>query len=72
MFVETMADDQSEPHVPIVCSTCKTETRVPLSELAATLQRHNEQRHDGDDVAQVDPELAEQIADLAADDLGLV
>jgi hypothetical protein len=65
-------DDQSDPRVPIVCSACETETRVPLSELAATLQRHNEQRHDGDDVAQVDPELAEQIADLAADDLGLV
>lgn len=64
--------DQSEPRVPIVCSACGTETRVPLAELAETIDRHNEQQHDGDDVAEVDPELADQLADLVAEELGLL
>jgi hypothetical protein len=64
-----MTDD---PTVPIACTECGTETRVPLESLAETLERHNETRHDGEEIAQVDPDIADRIADLVADDLGLL
>ncbi len=60
-----------EPSVPIVCTDCETETRVPLSDLEEALSRHNEGKHDGEEVAEVDPGLKDQLADLVADDLGL-
>jgi len=69
------ADDApggDEPAVPIVCEECDTRTRVPLSELADQLDRHNEARHDGADVAGVEQDLADRIADLVAEDMGLL
>ncbi|ELY48872.1 hypothetical protein [Natronolimnohabitans innermongolicus] len=60
------------PRVPIVCPDCETTSRVPLESVAETLERHNEVRHDGDDVASVDPDIVDRIADLAADDLGFL
>ncbi|MFB6091605.1 MAG: hypothetical protein ABEK02_01190 [Haloquadratum sp.] len=63
--------DDGEPAVPIVCEECGTESRVPLSDLRGSLERHNERRHDGRDVAQVDPVLADELADAVAADLGL-
>jgi len=65
-----MPDD--EPDVPILCPDCDTETRVPLSAVAETLERHNETQHDGEECARVDPDLADQLADLVAEDLGLL
>ncbi len=68
-----MSDDISEePRVPIHCDVCETETRVPLDDLADTLERHNDRLHDGDQVAEVDPAIADQLADLVAEDLGLI
>lgn len=61
-----------EPQVPIVCEECGTRTRVPLSEVAGAVARHNEGLHDGEAVAEVDPELAEHLADLVAEELGLL
>ncbi|MFB6244672.1 MAG: hypothetical protein ABEH80_11270 [Halobaculum sp.] len=61
-----------EPLVPVVCSACGTETDVPLAEVADTVERHNERLHDGEDVAEVDPELTDQLADLVAEDMGLL
>lgn len=63
---------QSDPRVPVVCSACETETRVPIAAVAETLEQHNRRQHDGGDVAEVDPELAEQLADLVAEELGLL
>lgn len=63
-------DDQ--PTVPIVCPRCETTTDVPLPEVAETLDRHNESVHDGEAVAQVDPDLAAQLQDLVAEDMGLL
>jgi len=60
-----------EPTVPVRCPECKTETRVALDEVADAIERHNANRHDGDEVAAVVPEVRERIAELAADDLGL-
>lgn len=63
--------DAGDPTVPIICPACETETEVPLDDVASTLERHNEQLHDGEEIAQVDPDLADQLADLIAEDLGL-
>ncbi len=67
-----MTDDADDPAVPIVCEACGTETTVPLSDVADQLARHNENRHDGEECAEVDPALKAQIQDLAAKDIGLL
>jgi hypothetical protein len=69
----TTANDSDEtPRVPIVCPGCETTSRVPLSDVADAIDRHNDQLHDGEAVAEVDPDIADRIADLAADELGLL
>lgn len=60
-----------EPSVPIVCAECETETRVPLDDLADALARHNDQKHGGEEIAEVDPAIKERLADLVAEDMGL-
>jgi hypothetical protein len=55
--------------VPVVCPECGTETRVALDDLSETVDSHNERLHDGEDVASVDPDLADQLLDMVADDL---
>ncbi|WP_136686532.1 hypothetical protein [Halorhabdus amylolytica] len=65
-----MTDD--EPNVPIVCEECETTAEVPLSDLADRLEGHNERMHDGEAIAEVDPDVADQLADLIADELGLL
>jgi len=67
-----MTDNGDDPAVPIVCEACGTETTVPLSEVADQLARHNENRHDGEEHAEVDPGLKSRIQDLAARDIGLL
>ncbi|WP_226038915.1 hypothetical protein [Natrinema sp. DC36] len=71
-MTNTSESDEETPRVPVVCPDCDTTSRVPLSKLADAIDRHNEQLHDGDDVAAVDPDIADQIANLAATDLGLL
>jgi hypothetical protein len=68
----TDVETDDEPTVPIVCDACETTSRVPLSELRESIDTHNEQRHDGEEIAQVDPVLADALADAVADDLGLL
>lgn len=65
-------DADDEPTVPIRCPDCDTETRVPLGDLADTLEGHNDRLHDGETVAEVDPAVREGITDLVAADLGLL
>ncbi len=64
-----MSDER--PTVPVVCPECETTTRVAVDEVAAAVEKHNESRHGGENVAGVDPDIVERIADLAAADLGL-
>jgi hypothetical protein len=64
-----MPDSEESVDVPVVCPECETETRVVLDDLAATVERHNDRLHDGEEVASVDPDLADQLLDLVADDL---
>lgn len=64
-----MADD---PEVPVVCPECGTTTRVPLDEVADAVERHDERLHDGEDVAEVDPDVSDRLADLVAEEMGFV
>jgi hypothetical protein len=61
-----------EPEVPIICPDCDTTTRIPISKVAESVERHNAQMHDGEDIAQVDPAIAEELQDIVAEDLGLL
>ncbi|PSP27457.1 hypothetical protein BRC65_05700 [Halobacteriales archaeon QH_2_65_14] len=67
-----MPESDADPEVPIVCPECETTTRIPIEDVADSLERHNEGMHDGEEVAQVDPDIAEELADLVAEDLGLL
>lgn len=62
---------EDPPEVPVVCPACGTSTRVPLSDVATAVERHNVRLHGGEDVARVDPKVADRVADLVAEDLGL-
>ncbi len=64
--------DEQEPEVPVVCDACGTETAVALSAVAETVASHNERLHDGAEEAGVDPALADQLADVVAEDMGLL
>jgi len=66
------AESAGDPEVPVVCPECETTTRVALTNLEDALDRHNERLHDGESVAEVDPDLAEELADMVAQDLGLL
>ena len=61
-----------EPTVPIVCSACDTTTRIPLPEVSEAVDRHNENVHDGEAIAEIDPAIVESLADLVAEDMGLL
>jgi hypothetical protein len=65
-------DADDDPEVPVHCSECGTTTQIPLSEVGDAVERHNEQLHDGEEIAEVDPELADRLADLVAEDMGLL
>ena len=67
-----MSTSEDTPTVPIICPECETTTRIPVDDLADSLQRHNEQLHDGEDIAHVDPDIADQLQNIVAEDLGLL
>ncbi len=65
-----MSDDK--PDVPVHCPECETTTRFPLSSVGENIEQHNDRLHDGEDVAGVDPAVADELADIVAQDLGLL
>lgn len=67
-----MSDGSDDVEVPIRCEACGTSGTVPLDLVAERVEAHNERLHDGEEVAEVDPAIAEQVADLVAADLGLL
>lgn len=67
-----MSTSEDTPTVPIICPECETTTRIPVDDVADSLQRHNEQLHDGEEVAHIDPDIADQIQNMVAEDLGLL
>jgi len=60
------------PEVPIQCPECETTSRVPLADLADRLEKHNRNVHGGEEIARVDPDVADHLADLVATELGLL
>ncbi|MFB6079103.1 MAG: hypothetical protein ABEJ80_09010 [Halarchaeum sp.] len=64
-----MADSDDEPTVPVICDACDTTNRVALDDVAATVERHNERVHDGEQVAEVDPDVTSALHDLLAADV---
>ncbi|QLD85171.1 hypothetical protein HWV23_05355 [Natronomonas halophila] len=64
--------DEELPEVPVVCSACDTRTRVPFEDVEDAVARHNEQLHDGEEIAEVDPAVLDQLADFVAEDMGLL
>lgn len=67
-----MSNRGESPDVPIVCPECQTTTRIPVDQLPESLDRHNAQLHDGEEVAQVDPDIADQLQTIVAEELGLL
>ncbi|MXR50398.1 hypothetical protein GRX03_02090 [Halovenus sp. WSH3] len=67
-----MSTSDDTPTVPIICPECETTTRIPVDDVADSLERHNEQLHDGDEIAHIDPDIAEEIQNIVAEDLGLL
>lgn len=67
-----MSTSEDSPEVPIVCPECETTTRIPVENVADSIERHNDQLHEGEEVAHIDPDIAEQIQDIVAEDLGLL
>lgn len=66
------SDSEEPPDVPIHCPVCGTSGTVALPDVAERVERHNDRLHDGEERAEVDPELADQLADLVAEDMGLL
>lgn len=64
--------DDGEPTVPVVCPACETASEVPLAGVAEAIEGHNQSVHDGESVAEVDPAVREGLADVVAEDLGLL
>lgn len=64
--------DEEVPEIPVVCSECGTRTYVPFPDVEEAVARHNENLHDGETIAQVDPDLMDELADRVARDLGLL
>jgi DNA-directed RNA polymerase subunit N (RpoN/RPB10) len=67
-----MSEGTDEVEVPIRCEACGTSGAVPLDAVAERIEQHNERLHDGEAVAEVDPAIADRVADLVAADLGLL
>jgi hypothetical protein len=67
-----MSEEPDPPEIPIVCPACDTRTRVPFPDVEETVERHNAGVHDGEEIAAVDPDVFDQLADYVAADLGLL
>lgn len=67
-----MSDEGDAATVPVICEACETTSRVPMEDVADVVARHNDGLHDGEDRAQVDPEVVDHLTDLVAEDLGLL
>lgn len=67
-----MPDSGNEsPKVPIVCPECETSSRIPLSDVADTLEQHNDEVHAGKEFAKVEPAVMNHVQDIIIDDLDL-
>jgi hypothetical protein len=66
-----MTADDEMPEIPVVCTACETRTQVPFEDVEGAVERHNDQIHDGEAVAEVDPDVLEALTDQLGKDMGL-
>lgn len=66
-----MTADEEMPEIPVVCTACDTRTQVPFEDVEAAVERHNDQLHDGEPVAEVDPEVLEALTTRLGEEMGL-
>ena len=64
--------DEGLPDITIVCEACGTESTVPFDAVQETIDRHNENRHDGEPEAEIDPAVKSRLQDLLAEEMGLL
>jgi hypothetical protein len=67
-----MGVDDDLPEIPVICAECSTRTRIEFENVEEAVRSHNEQFHDGESVAQVDPDVLDHLVDRVADDLDLL
>ena len=66
-----MTADEELPEIPVVCTACETRSHVPFDEVEGMVERHNEQLHDGESVAEVDPDVLDALTTQLGEDMGL-
>ena len=66
-----MTAEEDMPNIPVVCTACETRTQVAFDDVQEAVARHNDQQHDGEAVAEVDPDVLEALADQLGRDMGL-
>ncbi|MFC6755460.1 MULTISPECIES: hypothetical protein [Haloarcula] len=66
-----MTAEEDMPEIPVVCTACETRTQVPFEDVEGAVARHNEQLHDGEAVAEVDPDVLDALTDQLGRDMGL-
>lgn len=64
--------DEDLPDITITCEACGTSSEIPFDEVQETLDRHNEHRHDGEAIAEIDPAVKSRLQDLLAEEMGLL
>jgi hypothetical protein len=67
-----MGTDEDLPEIPVICDECNTRTHIAFEDVEESVRRHNEQLHDGDSVATVDPDVLDHLVDQVAEDLDLL
>jgi hypothetical protein len=66
-----MTTEEDMPEIPVICPTCDTRSYVPFEEVSDAVQRHNDQLHDGESIAEVDPEVLDALTTKFGEDMGL-
>ena len=66
-----MTAEEDIPEIPVVCTACETRTQVPFDDVEAAVERHNGQQHDGEAIAEVDPDVLDALTDQLGREMGL-
>jgi len=66
-----MTAKEELPEIPVVCTACSTRSHVPFEDVSAAVERHNQQLHGGDSIAEVDPDVLDALTDRLGKDMGL-
>jgi len=67
-----MTTEEEGPEIPVVCAECGTRSQVAFDDVTGAIERHNDQRHDGDAVSEVDPDVLEALTEQVGRDMGLL